>query len=137
MKQSFDEILNRLVRRLSAEYDINAPPEAPQARFSSFPLHCEPELCTFPCLSLSVPSSSYSPYNFPSPKSQYHHHRGDGEGDEEPELVEQQPHPLMHHPLNHHTYGATKRLSQPQHDHILFLLSRKTNYRQNQHSKVV
>ena len=67
MKANY-ECLHRLVRQLSSEYDIDSPYEAPNLiGFPSLPLHMGPDWCSFPCLSLSMPSKderdAYDPNN--------------------------------------------------------------------------
>jgi hypothetical protein len=103
MKSSRDETLNRLVKRLSAQYDHEIPYEAAhKAKFTSLPLHWGPELCSFPCLSIS--SSSH-------------------EQQQQQQSLEQQE---VLQPID-----LTKKLTKAHHEEFINLMSRKARYRQH------
>ncbi len=62
MKTSCDEMLNRFIRQLSCEYDMNSPEEIPLVGFPSMPLHLSPETCSIPCLSILTPPNCVRMY---------------------------------------------------------------------------
>lgn len=105
---SYAETIHRLVRRLSAEYDLDSPHEAaPHLGFPSLPQHLGHEIISLPCLSI-----------LPSPSSSSHHYGYD---------LNYNLHPLQ----QDCPYDPSMKLDSVQHEHFVESMDRVVKYKQN------